>query len=73
MDLKVIKVGYLEENCYIISSNKTIIIDPGDEADKIIKYLIPRCKNAKFGFTNDTLNYVKNYKKYMKIYFFLIE
>lgn len=32
------------------------------DLDKIIKYLIPRCKNAKFGFTNDTLNYVKNYK-----------
>ena len=36
MDLKVIKVGYLEENCYIISSNKTIIIDPGDEAEHLI-------------------------------------
>ena len=39
MDLKVIKVGYLEENCYIISSSKTIVIDPGDESDKIIAYL----------------------------------
>ena len=38
MDLKIIKVGYLEENCYIISKEKTIIIDPGDEANKIIKY-----------------------------------
>lgn len=39
MDLKIIKVGELEENCYIISNGKTIIIDPGDEADKIISYL----------------------------------
>ena len=32
MDLKIIKVGELEENCYIISNGKTIIVDPGDEA-----------------------------------------
>lgn len=30
-------VGPLKENCYIVTKNtKTIIIDPGDEADKII-------------------------------------
>ena len=39
MDLKIIKVGPLEENCYIISNDKTIVIDPGDEANKIISYL----------------------------------
>ena len=39
MDLKIIKVGPLEENCYIISNSKTIVIDPGDESDKIISYL----------------------------------
>ena len=39
MDLKIIKVGELEENCYIISKDKTIVIDPGDEANKIISYL----------------------------------
>nr|MBP3258924.1 MBL fold metallo-hydrolase [Bacilli bacterium] len=39
MDLKIIKVGSLEENCYIISNDKTIVIDPGDEANKIISYL----------------------------------
>ncbi len=31
-------VGPLAENCYIVTkNNKTIIIDPGDEADKIIE------------------------------------
>ena len=39
MDLKIIKVGELEENCYIISGDKTIVIDPGDEANKIISYI----------------------------------
>lgn len=39
MNLKIIKTGYLEENCYIISDKKTIIIDPGDEANKIISHL----------------------------------
>ena len=37
MDIQVIVVGPLAENCYIITkNNKTIIIDPGDEANKII-------------------------------------
>lgn len=31
-------VGNLEENCYILSKdNKVVIIDPGDEAEKIIQ------------------------------------
>ena len=34
--LKIIKVGYLECNCYIIEkNNKVLIVDPGDEYDKI--------------------------------------
>ena len=37
MDIKYIKTGYLEENCYILSmGNDSLVIDPGDEADKII-------------------------------------
>lgn len=36
MQIKQIKVGYLETNCYIlIIGNDAIIIDPGDEYDKI--------------------------------------
>ena len=39
MIIKTVQVGELRTNCYIVASNKTkeaIIIDPGDEADKII-------------------------------------
>ena len=37
MNIKTIVVGPLEENCYIVEKdNKCIIIDPGDEVDKII-------------------------------------
>lgn len=36
MNIKTIKVGYLETNCYILSiDNDVIIIDPGSEYDKI--------------------------------------
>lgn len=38
MNIKTVKVGYLQTNCYIIEyQNNTLIIDPGDEAEKIIK------------------------------------
>ena len=37
MKIQKVIVGPLEENCYIVTKdNKTIIIDPGDEAEKII-------------------------------------
>lgn len=37
MQIKIVKVGYLETNCYILENDKeTLIIDPGDEAEKII-------------------------------------
>ena len=41
MHIKKIVVGQLDVNCYIISDDaksKTIIIDPGDEPEKIIEY-----------------------------------
>ena len=38
MEINTIKVGYLECNCYLlIKNNKVLVIDPGDEAEKIIK------------------------------------
>ena len=38
MKVEILPVGYLRENCYIISKNNNcIIIDPGDEDNKIIK------------------------------------
>ena len=34
-------VGFLGENCYIVSNNNddALIIDPGDEGDKIISFI----------------------------------
>ncbi|MFC1496270.1 MBL fold metallo-hydrolase [Candidatus Margulisiibacteriota bacterium] len=40
MEIKTIPVGGLQTNCYIVSDKKTkeaIIIDPGEEANKIVK------------------------------------
>lgn len=38
--IDVVKVGYLRCNCYILSmDDKVIVIDPGDEYDKISPYL----------------------------------
>ena len=40
MQVKIIKVGYLQTNCYILKKDhKYLIIDPGDEANKIINYI----------------------------------
>lgn len=37
MKIEKAVVGYLEENCYILSfSNRVLLIDPGDEANKIL-------------------------------------
>lgn len=37
MEIKKTVVGYLEENCYLIKDgNKGLIVDPGDEIDKIL-------------------------------------
>ena len=36
MNIEIVKVGYLETNCYILrKENKVIVIDPGSEPDKI--------------------------------------
>ena len=36
MNIKIIKVGYLECNCYILEkNNKVLVVDPGDDYDKI--------------------------------------
>jgi glyoxylase-like metal-dependent hydrolase (beta-lactamase superfamily II) len=40
MIIKTVQVGELRTNCYIVASSKTreaVIIDPGDEAEKIIE------------------------------------
>ena len=41
LDIKTIKVGYLQTNCYIVSDKENcIIIDPGDEFEKIRKNIV---------------------------------
>ncbi len=40
MDIKTVVVGALETNCYVVSlpeRDDCIVIDPGDEADKILR------------------------------------
>ena len=38
MQIKSVVVGLLQTNCYLLSSNgEVVIIDPGDEAEKIIE------------------------------------
>lgn len=40
MNIKIVVVGYLEENCYILKKdNNILVIDPGDEYEKIKKCL----------------------------------
>ena len=40
LNVKCLVTGELEENCYIINLGiKALIIDPGDNSDKIIKYV----------------------------------
>lgn len=41
MLVEQIKVGYLSENCYIIyKDNKCLIVDPGDEKEKIEDFIL---------------------------------
>jgi glyoxylase-like metal-dependent hydrolase (beta-lactamase superfamily II) len=42
MLIKTIPVGQLEENCYVVTNEKTlecVVIDPGDESNSILDYL----------------------------------
>lgn len=40
MKIDKVEVGVLAENCYVVSiDNKCLVIDPGDEASKIIKLI----------------------------------
>lgn len=38
MQIRNIKVGELETNCYILTNgNGCVVVDPGDDYDKIVK------------------------------------
>lgn len=40
MKIEIVKVGYLECNCYLVEINNiVIVIDPGDDIDKITKMI----------------------------------
>lgn len=40
MEIKILKLGFLETNCYLLKKdNKILIIDPADQANEIIKEL----------------------------------
>ena len=40
MKVEKVSVGYLKENCYVVSiDNKCLVIDPGDEANKIMELI----------------------------------
>ena len=40
MQIKIIPVGELQTNCYIISKdNEALVVDPGAELDRILKEL----------------------------------
>jgi len=78
MDVNVIQVGPLMVNCYIVhDSENCLIIDPGDEPDKIINYI----KNSGFkplGIFNthghfDHIGAVKRLKEEFGIKFYIHE
>jgi hydroxyacylglutathione hydrolase len=50
MKIEILCVGPLEVNCYIISTNKdnAIIIDPGADPDRILKYIKFYALDAKY-------------------------
>lgn len=44
MKIEIIKVGRLECNCYLLDiNNRVLVIDPGDDGDKIIDQIGDRC------------------------------
>jgi glyoxylase-like metal-dependent hydrolase (beta-lactamase superfamily II) len=55
-------VGPLQTNCYIISDQEkdSFIIDPGDESDKIMKFI--RSKNLKVHFIINTHSHIDHIK-----------
>lgn len=41
MELDIVKLGQMQTNCYLLSSdNSAIVIDPGDKSEKVEKFLM---------------------------------
>lgn len=79
MIIHKVAVGFLKTNCYLVSDDKTketIIIDPGDEAGKIImeienndlKPKVILLTHAHFDHIS-AVQEIKNYFKYEKIFY----
>lgn len=70
MNIHKIINGYLEENCYIVTKNsKSLIIDPGASANKIIEYIETNNLNiCGFLITHNHFDHVGALKELNKLY-----
>jgi len=51
MQVITLRVGILETNCYILATdNKAVVIDPGDDGDKILEWLKKRRLEVQYIF-----------------------
>ena len=68
MEIKKVVVGYLEENCYLIKDgNKGLIVDPGDEIDKILD-MISDTKIVGILITHAHFDHIGALDELLKIY-----
>ena len=68
MDVKRVVVGYLSENCYLINDGKEgIIVDPGDEIEKIVD-MISDIKVIGILITHNHFDHVGALENLLKIY-----
>ena len=68
MKIDIIKVGYLQTNCYILTiDNNCLVIDPGDEVDKI-KEKIGNKKLLKILLTHHHFDHIGALEELVKEY-----
>ena len=52
MKVDYIKLGDLRCNCYLLEKNgKYLLIDPGEELDKVLKFIKGKGNNWYFGYS----------------------
>ena len=62
-----IEVGELQCNCYLIEKNNTyLLVDPGDEYQKILKLLIKKIRLLKRKFLNGFYKQKRRIKRIFK-------